>query len=72
VGYVALFLSIIYFNLFLKKQEVRNMMIVACAINMIGSIFTLLFVHEIYFGMSPMAYTLVTGTITDILYMAYT
>jgi BT1 family len=48
------------------------MMIVACFINMVGAGTTVLYVSGITFGLNPLAFVVMTTTVTDTLYNAYT
>jgi len=48
------------------------MMIVACFINMVGAVTTVLYTRQITFGLSPYAFVIMTSTVTDTLYNAYT
>lgn len=56
----------------LKETPIRTMMIVACFINMTGAIFTVLYTKQITFGLSQYAFVVMTTTVTDTLYNAYT
>ena len=47
-------------------------MIIACFINMIGAATTILYTRNITFGLSPLAFVIMTTTVTDTLYNAYT
>jgi len=48
------------------------MMIIACFINMIGAATTVLYTKKMTFGISPYAFVIMTTTVTDTLYNAYT
>ena len=48
------------------------MMIVACFINMVGAVTTVLYTRKITFGLRPLAFVVMTTTVTDTLYNAYT
>ena len=56
----------------LKETPIRTMMIIACVINMIGAGTTVLYTLKITFGMSPLVFVVLTTTVTDTLYNAYT
>jgi len=43
------------------------MMVIACFTNLIGSVGCILFVREIYFGLDPLTFMIMTSTITDLL-----
>jgi hypothetical protein len=56
----------------LKETPIRTMMIGACFINMIGAVTTVLYTLKITFGLSPLAFVVMTTTVTDTLYNAAT
>lgn len=72
LGFLTLFVSTFLYNGCLMNLEVRNMMITACLINMIGSFTTILYTREMTFGLSPLMFVCLTSTVTDTLYQAYT
>ena len=47
------------------------MMFVACFTNLFGSIGCILFVKQIYFGLDPLVFMIVTSTVTDLLQDAF-
>ena len=47
------------------------MMVIACFTNLLGSIGCILFVKQIYFGMNPLLFMVVTSTVTDLLNDAF-
>ena len=47
------------------------MMIIACFTNLLGAIGCILFVRQIYFGMSPLVSMIMTSTVTDLLQDAF-
>lgn len=47
------------------------MMVIACFTNLLGSIGCILFVKEMYFGMPPLVFMVVTSTVTDLLNDAF-
>ena len=59
------------FSLFLKEKEFRYMMIMACLINFFGAITTAMFCSGHDLGMTPFMFTMLTSTVTDVLYMCY-
>lgn len=59
------------YNWYLKDRETYIMMIIACFTNLLGSIGCILFVRKIYFGMDPLAFMIMTSTITDLLQDAF-
>jgi hypothetical protein len=71
IGYATLISGSIFFNLFMKNKEFTMMMIVACFINCLGSITTVLFTRGIYLGMSPYVFVILTSTVTDTLYQCF-
>ena len=72
LGFLTLLISTFIYNGVLKNLEMRNMMITACAINLIGSATTVLYTKQLTFGLSPLAFVCLTSTVTDTLYNAYT
>ena len=71
IGYATLITGSVAFNLFMKDKEFTMMMIVACFINCIGSVTTVLFTRGIYLGMSPFVFVILTSTVTDTLYQCF-
>lgn len=71
VGWLALFLSMFLYNMFLKDWECRTMIISALFVNAVGSATTILYTRNITFGLSPIAFVFLTTTITDTLSNAY-
>lgn len=72
LGFLTLLISTFIYNGLLKNLEMRNMMITACLINLVGSLTTVLYTKEMTFGLSPLAFVCLTSTVTDTLYNAYT
>jgi hypothetical protein len=58
------------YNMYLKESEFTFLMVVACIINFVGSILTMLFCLGYDLGI-PYIYTMFTSTVTDILYMMF-
>ena len=56
----------------LKEVQIRYMMISACMINLVGAMTTLMYVKDITLGMSPLVFVVMTSTVTDTLYNAFT
>lgn len=71
VGYITLISGSAMFNLFMKDKEFTVMMILACFVNFIGSITTVLFTTEHTLGLPPFLFVLFTGTVTDTLYQCF-
>ena len=42
-------------------------MVIACFTNLFGSVTCILFVRQIYFGMDPLVFMIMTSTVTDLL-----
>lgn len=72
ISYIALFASMFLYSMLLKENAIRSMMIIACFINMVGAATTALYTKGITFGLSPLAFVIMTTTVTDTLYNAYT
>jgi len=72
LGSFCLLFSTFIYNACLKNKETRTLMCTASFINLFGSVLTLLFVLQITFVLSPMAFIILTTTMTDTLYLAYT
>ena len=68
LAYVTLLVSTFIYNGLLKNLEMRNMMVTACLINLIGAFTTVLYTSDRTFGMSPLAFVCLTSTVTDTLY----
>ena len=67
LGFLYLVIAMQLYNMYLKERETSIMMVIACFTNLIGSIGCILFVRQIYFGMSPLAFMIMTSTVTDLL-----
>jgi hypothetical protein len=68
IGYATLISGSVLFNLYLKDKEFTIMMFVACIVNCVGSITTMLFCLKIYLGLPPFVFVILTSTVTDTLY----
>ena len=71
LGFFLLIISMQLYNVYLKERETKLMMVIACFTNLVGSIGCILFVRQIYFGMSPLAFMILSSTVTDILQDAF-
>lgn len=69
-GYVALVVSTIMYNIFLKNFETRYLVLFASFVNVLGAVLTLCFVTGNTFGLSPMVFIVFTSTVFDIIYTA--
>ena len=67
IGFLTLITGSLLFNVFFKKTNFKLIITGGCLINLIGSVLTLLFVRQIYLGMSPMVFVACTSTVTDTL-----
>jgi hypothetical protein len=56
----------------LKEVQIKNMMVSACLINLVGCLSTVMYVKNITLGMSPLVFVVMTSTVTDTLYNAFT
>jgi len=72
ISYFCLFLSVFMYNSLLKEVDIRIMMFIGLLINMIGASFSVMFVKGYYLGMPPVVFLILSSTITDTLYSAYT
>ena len=70
LGFAALLLSSLVYNLLLKNYEERCLLGIAMLINCLGQIGTLLYVLKVTLGMSPLLFVALTSTITDTIYLA--
>jgi len=68
IGYATLISGSVCFNLFLKEKEFTLMMFVACIVNFVGSMTTMMFCLQIYLGLPPFLFVILTSTVTDTLY----
>ena len=59
------------YNIYLKERETKIMMFVACFTNLFGSIGCILFVRQMFFGLDPLVFMLLTSTVTDLLQDAF-
>lgn len=67
LGFFYLVVAMQLYNSYLKDKETIVMMVIACFTNLLGSIGCILFVRQIYFGMDPLLFMIMTSTITDLL-----
>ena len=67
-GFATLFIGIIMYNKFLKEVQIRTLLFTAAFINCAAGVLNLLLVRGITLGMSPLAYYIITYTITDVVY----
>lgn len=70
IGYATLITGSIAFNLLLKESEFTTMMIIACFVNFIGSITTVLYTRGLFVN-HPFLFVLFTSTVTDTLYQCF-
>ena len=67
LGFLILIISMQLYNMYLKERETYSMMVIACFTNLIGSVNCILFVRQMYFGLSPLAFMILTSIVTDLL-----
>jgi Na+/melibiose symporter-like transporter len=72
IGYFSLFLSVFMYQALLKEVDIRWMMFIGLLINMFGCAFSIMFVKGYYLGMPPVVFLVMSSTVTDTLYSAYT
>jgi Na+/melibiose symporter-like transporter len=72
ISYFCLFLSVFMYQALLKEVDIRWMMFIGLLINMFGAAASIMFVKGIYLGMPPVVFLLMSSTVTDTLYGAYT
>ena len=72
VSYAALFLGVSLYSMCLLSVQIRWMMVIACCINLFGAVTTLLFTRGMFLGMPPLVFLIMTTTVTDTLYNAFT
>ena len=71
LGNVCLFAGTLAYNWWLKNKEIRCMMVMACMTNLIGAVGSLLFLRNIFLGMDPYWFIIVSSTVADVLYNAF-
>ena len=71
LGFLYLIVAMQLYNIYLKEKETTIMMVIACFTNLFGSIGCILFVKEIYFGMNPLVFLILSSTVTDLLQDAF-
>lgn len=64
-GFVTLITGSLLFNSCFRETNFRLVIFSGCVINFIGSILTLMFVRQLYLGLSPMMFVVCTSTVTD-------
>jgi len=72
ISYFCLFLSVFMYQALLKEVDIRWMMFIGLLINMFGAAASIMFVKGIYLSMPPVVFLLMSSTVTDTLYGAYT
>ena len=68
IGYATLISGSALFNVYLKEKEFSVLMIIACFVNFAGAATTVMFCRQIYLGLPPFVFVLLTSTVTDTLY----
>jgi hypothetical protein len=71
LGSATLLFGTFVYNFYLTDKSLRFMMVIACLINFVGAVNSLLFVKEIYFGLSPLVFVILSSTVADTLYTAF-
>lgn len=71
IGYITLCFGSVMYNQYFKKSQFRLVMMVACFINGIGAVLTMLFCLKITFGLPSLIYVIFTSTVTDTLYQCF-
>jgi hypothetical protein len=66
-GFVTLITGSLVFNAFFKTVNFRMIVLAGIATNFVGSILTLMFVRQMFLGLSPMKFVIFTSTVTDTL-----
>jgi len=72
ISYFCLFLSVGMYQALLKEVDIRWMMFMGLLINMVGAASSVMFVKGYYLGMPPVVFLIMSTSITDTLYGAYT
>jgi len=65
LSYIFLILTIFLFSAYLRDVRIGYMMILACSINMLGALMTVLYTLNITFGLKPLVFVCLTSTVTD-------
>ena len=71
IGYVTLITGSFMFNLYFKQSEFYVVTVIACLVNSVGAIFTMLFCLQITFGIPNFLFVILTSTVTDTLYQCF-
>jgi len=71
LGFFYLVIAMQLYNMYLKDKDTRVMMVIACFTNLLGSIGCILFVRQIYCGLDPLVFMIVSSTVTDLLQDAF-
>jgi len=59
------------YNWFFKESEFYLMVVLACLINFVGAVLTMLFCLGKTFGIPNFLFVLLTSTVTDTLYISF-
>jgi hypothetical protein len=70
-GFVTLISGSLLFNSCFRQTNFRVIIFSGAIINFLGSILTLMFVRQIYLGLSPMMFVVCTSTVTDTLAQSF-
>ena len=70
-GFFTLITGSLLYTAVFKQSSFRKVVLAGLLINFFGSFLTLLFVNQIYLGLSPMMFCILTSTVTDTLSQAF-
>jgi hypothetical protein len=70
LGFIAMFLGSMIYNIFFKNFEERGLLAFAMIVNCFGSVGTLLYVTDNMFGINPIIFVAFTSTVTDTMFLA--
>jgi hypothetical protein len=67
-GSFTLIVGSFLYTAYFRQTCFRKVVLIGMLINFFGSFFTLLFVNQIYLGLSPLTFCILTSTVTDTLF----
>jgi len=71
VGFVTTIIGAALYSFLFSKMEYYKVTVLACVVNSVGALLTMLLCLNFTFGIPPFAFVMVTSTVTDVLYMVF-
>lgn len=68
ISYATLLVATFMYNAFMKEIDIRWMTFWGLVINMAGAAMSIMFIKQIYLGLSPAAFLILSTTLTDTLF----